>query len=134
MKPTIMFVRVSENCNAGCFMCYFAHQHGLYNITNEQFNSLLQYMDRQGTYNIIRFTGGEPLLHKNIINFIKNSHDAGYQTSIITNGYLLPNFGEKIVEAGLDEVIISIDGSISEIHDNLRGLKMALIELNKVLK
>ena len=49
MNPTVMFVRLSENCNAGCFMCYFAHQHGLYNITDEQFDSLIQYMNDKGT-------------------------------------------------------------------------------------
>lgn len=131
MNPTVMYVRLSENCNAGCFMCYFAHKHGLYNITNEQFESLLQYMNNKGTYNVIRFTGGEPLLHNNIINFIKKSHDAGYQTSIITNGYLLPNFGEKLVDAGLDQVIISVDGSKPEIHDKLRGLKNGLVKIKQ---
>lgn len=131
MNPTVMFVRLSENCNAGCFMCYFAHQHGLYNITDEQFDSLIQYMNDKGTYNLIRFTGGEPLLHKNIINYIKKSHDAGYQTSIITNGYLLPNYGQKLVDAGLDQVIISIDGSKPEIHDKLRGLKGGLERVKK---
>ena len=88
-------------------------------------------MNDKGTYNLIRFTGGEPLLHKNIINYIKKSHDTGYQTSIITNGYLLPNFGQKLVDAGLDQVIISIDGSKPEIHDKLRGLKSGLERIKK---
>ena len=126
MNPTIMYVRVSENCNAGCFMCYFAHNHGLYNITDEQFDSLLKHMNSKKSYKMIRFTGGEPLLHKNIINFIKKSHDANYKTSIITNGYLLPNMAENLVEAGLDQIIISIDGSTSEINDKLRGLTNGL--------
>ena len=42
MNPTVMFVRLSENCNAGCFMCYFAHQHGLYNITDEQCHAIYE--------------------------------------------------------------------------------------------
>ena len=50
MNPTIMYVRVSENCNAGCFMCYFAHNHGLYNITDEQFDSLLKHMNSKKSY------------------------------------------------------------------------------------
>lgn len=68
MNSTVMFVRLSENCNAGCFMCYFAHEHGLYNITDEQFDSLIQYMNDKETYNLIRFTGREPLLHINLFN------------------------------------------------------------------
>lgn len=126
-----MFVRLSENCNAGCFMCDFAHQHGLYNITDEQFEELLKYMDNVGTYKIIRFTGGEPLLHKNITKYIKKSHDAGYLNSIITNGYLLPNYAKELVFAGLDQAIISIDGSNPEIHDKLRELKGGLEKIKK---
>ena len=125
-NPTVMFIRVSENCNAGCFMCNFAHTHGLYNITDEQFDNMINKMNEAGTYKMIRFTGGEPLLHPNIANFIKKSHDNGYLTSIITNGYLLPNLAEKLANAGLNQVIISVDGRKQEINDNLRGLKNGL--------
>ncbi len=122
MNPKIMFVRVSENCNAGCFMCNFAHTHNSYNITDEQFDWLLKSINEKGTYEIVRFTGGEPLLHPHITEFIKKCKNYGYETSIITNGYLLPNLAEKIADSGLDQIIISIDGSKPEIHDKLRGL------------
>ena len=128
-NPTVMFVRVSENCNAGCFMCDYAHSHGLYNITMEQFNLLIQKMNQTGSYKMIRFTGGEPLLHPNIVDFVKISRDNGYLTSIITNGFLLPNLAEKLGNAGLNQVIISVDGSKSEINDTLRGLKGGLIRI-----
>ena len=126
MGPKIMFVRVSENCNAGCFMCNFAHSHGLYNITAEQYDWLLDAIKEKGTYEMIRFSGGEPLLHPNIIDMIKKSKEQGYETSIITNGYLLSAMAEKIANSGIDQIIISIDGSVPEIHDNLRGLPNGL--------
>ena len=130
----IMFVRVSENCNAGCFMCHFAHTHGKYNITDDQFNSLLDQMDKDGNYQMIRFTGGEPLLHPHIIDYIKKSHEKGYETSIITNGYLLPNLAEKIADSKLDYIIISTDGSTPEIHDKLRGLPNGLERIKTGVK
>lgn len=131
MKPKIMFVRVSENCNAGCFMCGFAHTHGKYNITDEQFDKLIKDMNEKETYEMIRFTGGEPLIHPHIIDFIKKSKDNGYETSIITNGYVLPSLAEQIAESKLDYIIISIDGSKSEIHDKLRGLPNGLERIKK---
>lgn len=138
MNPKIMFVRVSENCNAGCFMCNFAHSTGKYNISNEQYDKLLNMMEEKGTYELIRFTGGEPLLHPNIFNFIKKAKKLGYKTSIITNGYLLPNFSKEIAYSGVDQVIVSIDGSTSEINDKLRGLKNGLERIkdgvNKIKK
>ena len=126
MEPKIMFVRVSENCNAGCFMCYFAHSHGKYNITNQQFDNLLNYMNEKNSFEMVRFTGGEPLLHPNIIDFIKKCKDNNYETSIITNGYLLPNLAKELAEVKLNYIIISIDGSKDEIHNKLRGLPNGL--------
>lgn len=138
MNPKIMFVRVSENCNAGCFMCNFAHSTGKYNISEEQYEKLLELMNDKGSYDLIRFTGGEPLLHPNIFDFIKKAKVFGYKTSIITNGYLLPIFAEKIASSGLDQIIVSIDGSVSEINDRLRGLKNGLERIkdgvNKIKK
>lgn len=123
MKPTIMYVRTSENCNANCFMCHFANQHGLYNITEEQFDMLLDKMMQEGTYRMIRFTGGEPLLHPNIISFISKAKEAGFLTSIITNGLLLNSLSKKLCDCKLDQIIISIDGSTPDIHDKLRGVQ-----------
>ena len=126
MEPEIMFIRVSENCNAGCFMCGYAGNHNSYNITETEFENLLTMMRDTGTYRLIRFTGGEPLLHPLLAKFITRCKEEGYTTSIISNGYLLPSQAEKLANAGLDQIIISIDGSKSEINDNLRGLKNGL--------
>lgn len=123
MGASIMFVRVSENCNGGCFMCHYAHKNDSYNITKEQFEKLLENMKKEGTYKMVRFTGGEPLLNKDLPYFIRRCTEEGYVTSIITNGFLLPYVGEKIADAGLKQVIISIDGSKNEYNDELRGLK-----------
>lgn len=126
MEPKIMFIRVSENCNAGCFMCNFAHTHGKYNITDEQFDILLDLVNKAQSYEIIRFTGGEPLLHPRIIDYINKCGECGYETSIITNGFLLPNMSEKLASSSINQIIISIDGSTPLIHDKLRGLNGGL--------
>lgn len=121
-NPKILYVRVSENCNSKCFMCHYAGKHDSYNITTEQYDELLEYVKTRH-FKMIRFTGGEPLLHRNIIDFIKKAKNLDLQTSIITNGYLLRMMSKKLVEAGLDQCIISLDGSCSDIHDNLRNFK-----------
>ena len=122
MDPKIMYVRVSENCNSHCFMCHFAGTSNSFNITIEQFNKVLEHMKRHN-YKMIRFTGGEPLLHKNIIDFIIKAKEIGVKTSIITNGYLLPVFADRLINNNLDECIISLDGSCSNVHDSLRNFK-----------
>lgn len=121
-KPTIMYVKVSENCNSNCFMCHYAGKRDSYNITMKEYKTLLNLMDKDD-YRVIRFTGGEPLLHPNIIDFIKEANDRKLYTSIITNGFLLKIKAKELVENGLNQCIISLDGSNSEVHDSLRNFK-----------
>ena len=133
MSPKIMYVRVSENCNSNCFMCHFAGTNNAVNITDEQFNKLLNHM-KKNNYKMIRFTGGEPLLHKNLIKFIEEAKKIGVKTSIITNGFLLPIFAERLIKSGLDECIISLDGSNSELHDSLRNFNGCFDNIIKGVK
>ena len=73
-KVKIMYVRVSENCNSKCFMCHYAGTKNSYNITDSQYNSLLSYM-KDKPFKMIRFTGGEPLLHKDICKYIRRAKE-----------------------------------------------------------
>ncbi len=128
-----MYVRVSENCNSHCFMCHFAGTSNALNISDEQYDKLLNHMKKKN-YKMIRFTGGEPLLHKNIIEFIKKAKEIGVKASIITNGYLLPLYVDKLLKVGLDECIISLDGSCSEVHDSLRNFPGCFDNIIKGIK
>lgn len=119
-EPKIMYVKVSENCNSHCFMCHYAGKKNSYNITEKQYDNLLKIMST-GNYKVIRFTGGEPLLHKDLCKFINKAKKLGLYTSIITNGFLLKIYADKLVQNGLDQCIISLDGSNSNVHDSIRN-------------
>jgi radical SAM protein with 4Fe4S-binding SPASM domain len=75
---------------------------------------------------------GEPLLDNRLRDFIKYAQDKGIDNiSIVTNGYLLkPELAESLIDAGLNEIIISIDGFTRETYEQIRlGLKFdTLIE------
>jgi len=116
-----MFVRVSENCNSRCFMCGYAGKHDSYNLTEEEFENLLLMMKKEGSYKVVRFTGGEPMMHPSLDKFIRRCKEEGYKTSIISNCYLLPHLYKKLCDAGLDQIIISLDGATKEVHDTLRN-------------
>jgi cyclic pyranopterin phosphate synthase len=59
----------------------------------------------------IRLTGGEPLLRRDIEKLIRMLRDYSptLELAMTTNGYYLPEFGEKLKRAGLDRVNISLD-------------------------
>ena len=126
----ILYIKVSENCNSHCFMCHYAGKKDSYNITLDQYKDVLSYAHKN-KIKMIRFTGGEPLIHNNIIEFIKLANDNGFLTSIITNGFLLKRKAKELANNGLYECIISLDGSNEEVHDELRNFKGCFLNILK---
>jgi cytosylglucuronate decarboxylase len=102
-------------------MCDYAHMTGRPFLTYSQVKKIATEAKRSGI-KLIRFTGGEPLLDLKTPDYIAYLHQSGFKTSLITNGFLLPQRAVALAKAGLDQVIVSLDGSKSELHDKLRGL------------
>lgn len=120
--PKYLFIRVQEACNAGCFMCDFANSRDDFRYDPEDLQKLVSRAPALG-YGYVRFTGGEPLMHKEIDRLISIVHASGLKSSVITNGKLLPRKIESMVTSGLDQVIVSIDSSRAPIHDSLRDTR-----------
>ncbi len=66
--------------------------------------------------------GGEPLLREDLPRLCRTSRDAGLITTVITNGYLLPDRAREL-SGEIDSLIVSIDYPDSERHDSFRGKK-----------
>ncbi|HEV2124348.1 MAG TPA: radical SAM protein, partial [Chloroflexota bacterium] len=121
-RPKYLFIRLLEACNAGCFMCGYANSRDRFRFERAQLDELLpQAADINVRY--VRFTGGEPLLHRDIVGLVEGATANGMETSIITNGMLLPKMAEGLAAAGLKQVVVSIDGSSASTHDEYRKLR-----------
>jgi cytosylglucuronate decarboxylase len=121
IKPHVLFVRVTENCNASCFMCGFGKAKKQLYISLQEMTGVIDQAKAAGI-KVVRFTGGEPLLHQEITTYLRLVKDKGLKTSIITNGFLLPTRLDELLEAGVDQIITSLDGTSAESHDKLRNL------------
>lgn len=114
-----LFIRLLEACNSGCFMCSYADSDSTFRLREEDFLKLVDAANEEGV-KYVRFTGGEPLLDKNLGKFISVLTYNKIKSSIITNGMLLEKKSEELYEAGLGQVIVSIDG-IELTHDKARN-------------
>jgi len=67
--------------------------------------------------NKIRITGGEPLLREGLDTFIKMIHDykPDIDLALTTNAYLLPQTAQKLKDAGLKRLNISLDSLKPEV-------------------
>jgi cytosylglucuronate decarboxylase len=115
-----LFIRLLEACNADCFMCGYALSRDRYRFSAEEFDQILPQARALGVA-FVRFTGGEPLLHKDIIGLVKAGTAVGMMMSIITNGQLLPRMIDRLASAGLAQVVVSVDGSTAKTHDAYRN-------------
>jgi len=127
MPPGRIFFALTGRCNLKCSMC------PQYN--NETFQEevagrddeanieeLRAIIDDIKSFNpIVTVSGGELFLHKSCLDFLSYIKSNRLLCSIGTNGTLLEKFADVIVEMGIDDVSVSIDGP-QEIHDAIRGV------------
>lgn len=118
--PEILLIRVLEACNAGCFMCAFASSNDNYRFSLADAEHLVVDLI-DSNIQVIRLTGGEPLLLPDIEAMIRTLSRTSARTSIITNGYLLPE-ATWILESPLDQIVVSLDGASAATHDRFRRL------------
>ncbi|MBI2861567.1 MAG: radical SAM protein [Chloroflexi bacterium] len=70
----------------------------------------------------VRFTGGEPLLRKDIGQLASAARRLGYErVGIQTNGLLLEKKAMVLAECGLTNLSVSVDG-IEQTNDEIRGI------------
>lgn len=115
----LLYIRTTKNCNAKCFMCDFWKHNSGY-ISEEGINNCIEFI-KKNNIRMARFTGGEPLLYKNLETNIKTISDLGVKTSIITNGLLLPKKLKELADSGLNQIIISLDASEAQLHNKIRN-------------
>ncbi|MDD5078729.1 MAG: radical SAM protein [Candidatus Omnitrophica bacterium] len=127
--PEAITLFLTYRCNLHCKMC---GQWGDGGVTRKQGQGVLsrelgleelkRIVDDSAYFkpNITLF-GGEPLLFPGCAELIRHIKQKGRHCLMITNGSLLAEFAERIVEAGLDELNVSLDGA-GKLHDDIRGM------------
>jgi cyclic pyranopterin phosphate synthase len=87
----------------------------------------------------IRITGGEPLLREDLDTFLKMIYDyePSIDLSMTTNAYLLKGVAQKLKDAGLKRINVSIDSLKPEVAAEIAGkdvLKNVLEGVDEALK
>ena len=117
----------TSRCNLNCLHCYHTPEERQTRrlMSSEEARFMLkdlsdttQRWDFRGG---IHFSGGEPLLRKDIFDLIDYSRDLGLEMRMLSNGTLItPNIARRLKDLGFEIVQVSIDGT-KEIHNYLRN-------------
>ena len=121
-SPFLANLAVTYRCNARCSMCDFPMRAGREEYGTDRMKSVIDDLAGMGIESIA-FTGGEPLLRKDIFTLIEHVKSRGALAQMATNGLTLnKSAAEKLVTSGLDALTISIDGATPQVHDRIRGV------------
>ncbi len=101
-----IYVEITNICNMNCSFCH-GHKRPLRQMSKEEFEYILNKLTGYTKY-IYYHLMGEPLTHPDLTEFIKIASEKGFKSMITTNGTLLNQRGDKILDAGIHKVNISV--------------------------
>jgi len=117
--PVLCNYYVTYRCNAKCGFCDIWERPSPY-VDLETAENNLDDLKALGV-KVIDFTGGEPLLHRDIDKLLAMAKAKGFITTLTTNAMLYPKWAEKL--AGLVDMLhFSLDSPDREAHNASRGV------------
>ncbi|NLA80094.1 MAG: radical SAM protein, partial [Chloroflexi bacterium] len=118
--PYRMDLAITYRCNNNCAHCYNARERNYPELETAQWKKIIDRLWDLGIPHLV-FTGGEPTLRGDLAELIQYAEQKGFITGLNTNGRKLadPAFLQKLVDAGLDHVQITLESHHAEIHDEM---------------
>ena len=118
--PYRMDLAITYRCNNDCPHCYNARERTFPELPTEAWKRLLDRIWEVGIPHVV-FTGGEPSLRDDLPELVAHAQSNGQVTGMNTNARRLsdPAFVQKLVDAGLDHVQITLESHDAAIHDRM---------------
>ncbi len=125
--PQRVLMYPTNNCNLKCVFCYQTLKPYNYAdmMPDEKWLSITQELCEMGVNTLQISGGGEALLRGELVmKMMELAKSNGLTGRLVTNGTVWTDeWMRRVIEMGWDNVIHSVDGSTSGVHDKLRGKK-----------
>lgn len=124
--PFIVFWETTRACNLTCShcraeaMCEPAHDE----LSTGEARELMEEISRFERKPVLVLTGGDPLMREDIFDLVKFSSSLGIRTAITPapTPLMTRKNIEKLKKGGASRMALSLDGSTSARHDEVRGV------------
>lgn len=118
--PVLCNYYVTYRCNATCGFCDIWERPSPY-VTLENARENLRDLKKLGV-RVVDFTGGEPLLHRQLPELLQEAKRLGLITTVTTNALLYPKLAERL-RGLVDMLHFSLDSPVAAEHDQSRGVR-----------
>jgi radical SAM protein with 4Fe4S-binding SPASM domain len=121
--PFLVSYAITRKCNLKCKHCYSdaTETAAPDELTLTEAKKLLDDLAGWGIKLLI-LDGGEPLCRDDFLEIASYASNKGMRVVVGSNGTLIDSqTAEKMKEAGVREVAISVDGATAKTHDEFRG-------------
>ena len=114
-------ILLTDKCNFKCPYCRGVKEELRGDMPIEKVKYVIDIWSKTGLKNI-RFSGGEPTLYKGLIEVVKYAKIKGVERiAISTNGSASINLYKKLIEAGVNDISVSLDACCSTFGEKMCG-------------
>ncbi len=119
-----IYIEPTNACNLSCKTCirnvWEDETEGM--MDRDIFEALIYGLKEFPDVQTLAFAGfGEPLMHPDFSEMVRKAKSNGLCTEVTTNAMLLTrHLAQNIVEAGIDQLVVSIDGTSAESFGDVR--------------
>ncbi len=124
--PENITIEVTTVCNQRCEFCFYA-QKKLKNLFLPK-SRIIDALNEAKKLKVesIRFTGGEPLLRKDIVDILSQTKDLGFYVFLNTNATLINDDLIRKIENNVDNVLISLPAASKLIAKKIGNSNISL--------
>jgi len=111
-------------CNLRCIHCHASGgKRAADELTTEEAKRLLDQLAEVGEFRMMAFTGGEPLVRRDLFELLAYSKALGFTNTMATNATLIDDaVARRLRRCGVVIAAVSLDGFDAATHDMVRGL------------
>jgi MoaA/NifB/PqqE/SkfB family radical SAM enzyme len=122
--PDQVTISITEECPNKCVHCALPDSGQGLKLEANLIKSIISQILDLGT-TLVVFDGGEPTLHRDLPELVRAVDPRAISTLFTSGAGFVASLANRLKDAGLYAVNISLDSSVPEEHDAMRGRKGA---------